>query len=80
MLGQVHQLGATGSGQGPPRRGGEVMMFPPPGDQHVTQPDVQQPGGRSGDLADGGGAGLRREVRQGAAQAPVGVRGHDGMA
>src|SRR6266851_85603 len=61
---QVYQLGAAGRCQGTPGGGGEVMMFAPPGGQHADHVDVQEPGRRVCDLADGGLAGGLGEVLQ----------------
>src|SRR6266571_3654446 len=53
------------------------MMLAPPGYQHADQVDVQEPGRRSRDLADGGLAGRHREVLQGTAKVHPGACGQN---
>ena len=56
---------------------GQVMDIAPPGHQQPDQVDIQQPGGRLADLADGGLAGHRGQVRQGVAELAGAPGGQD---
>lgn len=49
-------------------------MCAPSGHEQAYQVDIQEPGGLSRGLADGGFAGRLREVLQGAAKAPAACR------
>jgi hypothetical protein len=67
VRGQDYQLGAAGRGQRASGGGGEGMMGAPSGHEQADQVDIQEPGGLSRGLGDGGFAGRFREVLEGAA-------------
>ena len=75
MLNQVHQLRASGRGQGAPGSVGKIMMRPPARHEQAKQVGVQQRGGVGGGLVDGGLTSRLRQVLQGTLK--VRVRGQD---